>query len=99
MPISLAETRRIAQLAHLRLEEPEAERLCGHLEHILAHVDELRRLDTTDVEPAVGMAGANEQASPRPRPDDVVPGLPREQALANAPDGAAGHFKVPRVIT
>jgi aspartyl-tRNA(Asn)/glutamyl-tRNA(Gln) amidotransferase subunit C len=31
--------------------------------------------------------------------DDVArPSLPQERALANAPEKAAGHYKVPKII-
>jgi len=32
------------------------------------------------------------------RPDEPVPPLGNQAALANAPDSGAGYFKVPRVI-
>lgn len=86
---------RIAELARLELTASEIELFTTQLANILEYVEEIRAVDTTGVSPT-------SQAINRPidREDEPRPGLPRHEALANAPDAApeAGLFKVPRVI-
>lgn len=95
MKITLDEARRIARLAHLRFTDDELQRLCAQLDQILVYVGKLGELDTQGVEPAIGVP-AGRPADPR---DDLPSAtLPREEALANAPESGGGHFKVPKVI-
>jgi aspartyl-tRNA(Asn)/glutamyl-tRNA(Gln) amidotransferase subunit C len=86
---------RIAELARLELTASEIELFTTQLANILEYVEEIRAVDTTGVE-------LTSHAINRPidREDEPRPGLPRQEALANAPDAApeAGLFKVPRVI-
>jgi aspartyl-tRNA(Asn)/glutamyl-tRNA(Gln) amidotransferase subunit C len=86
----------IATLAHLELDPAEIELFARQLGDILAHVDQLQRIDTTGVPPTASMLARH----PSDRADQVRPSLTREEVLANAPDGApdAGLFRVPRVI-
>ena len=87
---------RIARLARLELDDSEQELFATQVAGILAYADQIQRIDTTGVEPTSHAASAEGAA----RPDAVRPSLPKEEALAAAPDGdtAAGLFKVPRVI-
>lgn len=88
--------RRIARLARLALTEEEVARFTIQLASILRYVSELQTLDTGDVEPT-----SHPLAVVAPlREDAPLPSLPRDQALAAAPDAdrAAGLFKVPRVL-
>jgi aspartyl-tRNA(Asn)/glutamyl-tRNA(Gln) amidotransferase subunit C len=94
MKISLDEVRRVAALAHLDLDPATEERLRGHLEQILDYVEQLNRLDTSDVPPAIGMTGG----SPSFREDREGDSLGSEEALSNAPESGQGHFKVPRIL-
>jgi aspartyl-tRNA(Asn)/glutamyl-tRNA(Gln) amidotransferase subunit C len=86
----------IATLAHLELEPAEVDLFARQLGDILAHVDQLQRIDTTGVPPTTSVLATH----PSDREDEVRPSLSREEVLANAPDGApdAGLFRVPRVI-
>jgi aspartyl-tRNA(Asn)/glutamyl-tRNA(Gln) amidotransferase subunit C len=67
------------------------------LGHILTHVEQLKELDTKDVEPmAQVLFDADEIATLR---EDVVRApLSNAEALVNAASSGAGYFKVPRVI-
>src|SRR4051794_27730275 len=87
---------RIARLARLELDSSEQELFAAQVAGILAYAEQIQRVDTTDVEPTSHAASAEGSM----RPDMVRPSLPRESALAAAPeaDTAAGLFKVPRVI-
>jgi aspartyl-tRNA(Asn)/glutamyl-tRNA(Gln) amidotransferase subunit C len=86
----------IATLAHLELDSAEIDLFARQLGDILAHIDELQRIDTTGVPPTASVLATH----PSDRADEVRPSLTREEALANAPDGMpdAGLFRVPRVI-
>jgi aspartyl-tRNA(Asn)/glutamyl-tRNA(Gln) amidotransferase subunit C len=94
LAIDLAELRRIAALAQLELDDAEATELCAQLEAILDHVAVLGQLDVDGVPPTSFAAGADKPL----REDEVQPGLSRAEALGNAPDAAAGHFRVPQVL-
>jgi aspartyl-tRNA(Asn)/glutamyl-tRNA(Gln) amidotransferase subunit C len=97
MSIDKDEVRRVADLANLALTEEEIERMAQELSGILAHVDKLNELDTSNVEPmAQVLYGA--EATATLREDTERPGLGNQAALANAPLAGSGYFKVPKVI-
>ncbi len=94
MKITKQEVEHVARLARLELSEQEKEKLTDQLSNILTYVEKLNELDTTGVEPTAHVLDIKNVM----RDDVVVPGLTQEQALANAPDKAAGHYKVPKII-
>jgi len=84
----------VARIARLALTDAEIERMREQLNGILAYIEKLNELDTSDVEPtshAVPLVNVM-------RDDEAGPCLPREEALANAPDRAGEFFRVPRII-
>ncbi len=97
--LTKAQVEAVAALANLELEPAEVELFARQLGDVLAHVDELRQIDTTGISPtAYGVAQETVD-----RPDVVVPSMPIADVLANAPEremrsGEGGFFKVPRVI-
>ena len=97
MKITEKEVRYVAGLANLQLTETEVAKFQSDLNGILEHMDKLKEIDTTGVEPmAQVLFGAGETATLRA--DVVIPPLGNEAALANAPQPGAGYFKVPQVI-
>ncbi len=86
--------RYIARLAHLDLDEASVEKLRLQLTTILDDVTSLNELDVSDVPPTVHPSSAEQP----PRPDEELPSLDRERALANAPDAPEGLFRVPRML-
>lgn len=87
---------RIAELARLALTDRERDLFARQLADILAYFEQISRVPTEGVAPTSHVQF--EQSVLR---DDVVrPSLPRDEALANAPDAAktAGLFRVPKVI-
>lgn len=86
--------RHVASLARLTLTSEEEERLGAELSNILSAMDELRSLDTSQVEPT-SHANPTEGAL---REDQVFPSLPAERAVAGAPAKAGTQFVVPRVV-
>ena len=93
---SAEEVRRIAELAKLELDETEVARLGQELGAIVQYVRQIAAVDTTGV-PATAQVLDH---PPRDRDDDLRDGLPRTDALRNAPDAAreAGLFRAPRAI-
>jgi aspartyl-tRNA(Asn)/glutamyl-tRNA(Gln) amidotransferase subunit C len=81
----------VARLARLELSEEEIERMSAELTGILEHVDRISALDLDDVEPTSHVVALENVL----RADEPDPSLPRELALANAPDPADGAFRVP----
>jgi aspartyl-tRNA(Asn)/glutamyl-tRNA(Gln) amidotransferase subunit C len=84
----------VARLTRLALTEAELERMRDELNSILAHLDTLRAVDTTGVEPtshAVDVVNVM-------REDVVEPCLSPDAVLANAPDRTGELFRVPRII-
>ena len=93
MAISRDEVLHVARLARLELSEDELERFAEQLNAILEAVGKVAELDLADVEPTSHPLDlVNVWAEDEPRPS-----LPREEALANAPDAADGAFRVPSV--
>lgn len=93
--LSREEVQRIAALARLELTSEEIGLFTRQLADILDYVAQIRALDTTGVPPT-----SHVMNQPLDRPDEPRASLPREEALANAPEAArhGGMFKVPRVF-
>jgi aspartyl-tRNA(Asn)/glutamyl-tRNA(Gln) amidotransferase subunit C len=85
---------KVARLARLELSEEEKETFGNQMEHILAYMEQLNRLDTTGVEPTSHAIPIDNVF----RDDEVKPSFPQEEVLAISPDEEDGHFKVPRII-
>jgi aspartyl-tRNA(Asn)/glutamyl-tRNA(Gln) amidotransferase subunit C len=82
----------VARLARLDLSEAEVERFAGELSNVLDHIGTIAELgDLADVEPTSHVIEVENVM----REDEPRPSLPREVALAAAPDAAAGGFRVP----
>ena len=94
MKITKQEVEHVAKLARLELSEQEKEKLTDQLSNILTYVEKLNELDTTGVEPTAHVLDINNVM----RDDVAGVSLPQEKALANAPEKAAGHYKVPKII-
>ncbi|MBH8604664.1 Asp-tRNA(Asn)/Glu-tRNA(Gln) amidotransferase subunit GatC [Thermoactinomyces sp. CICC 10522] len=94
MTISKEQVQKVAALARLKLTEQEADQYTVQLSNILQFAEKLNELETEQVEPTshvLPMANVL-------REDEVMPSLPREKALANAPDQQDGMFRVPAVF-
>lgn len=91
--ISREEVEHVAQLARLRFDEAQVERLQGELSRIIEYINQLRAIDLTGV-PATAHAVSVSNVF---RPDEEQPCLTQQEALANAPAVERGHFLVPRI--
>ncbi|HEX8180007.1 MAG TPA: Asp-tRNA(Asn)/Glu-tRNA(Gln) amidotransferase subunit GatC [Pyrinomonadaceae bacterium] len=98
MPITEADVDKIAQLAHLDITPEERRALTPQMIAIVAYVEQLNELDTSAVEPAIGGLTPEGERTATIRDDTPRPSLGQQPALAEAPDPAAGHFRVPKVL-
>jgi aspartyl-tRNA(Asn)/glutamyl-tRNA(Gln) amidotransferase subunit C len=94
MSLSDDQVRRIARLARIALQTGESAAVTGRLNRVLAMVEEMRRVDTTGVEP---MAHAQDLVQPL-REDSVTETDRREDYQAVAPAVEEGLYLVPKVI-
>ena len=84
----------VAHLARLALTPEEEKKFGEQLGHILEHIEKLKELDVTNVDPtahAVPLVNVT-------RADEVRPSLPHDDALRNAPAKANGLFIVPKIV-
>jgi aspartyl-tRNA(Asn)/glutamyl-tRNA(Gln) amidotransferase subunit C len=88
------DVRHVAQLARMRLTPEEEIEFGGQLDQVLGFMSQLQQLDVRGVEPtAHAMPLVNVT-----RRDVVLPSLPPEEALRNAPAQAGGLFIVPKIV-
>jgi aspartyl-tRNA(Asn)/glutamyl-tRNA(Gln) amidotransferase subunit C len=94
MALTLDEVEHNAVLARVRLTAEEKSQLTEQLDQILGHMEKLKQLDTSNVEPfshAVDPVNAlrEDRVTNRPDPDAL---------LANAPEHDTTFFRVPKII-
>lgn len=94
MAITEKDVRKIAKLAKLQLTDEEVKRFEGQLGKILDAVDELSKVDTSNVPPTSSVLGLSNVL----REDEPRGQFPSEKLLANAPDREGPYFKVRKVI-
>ncbi len=98
MPITQSDVEKVAQLAHLELAEEEIKTFGSQLAEILTYIEQLNELDTSNVEPALGGLTPEGEKTESSRADEIAGSLGQKIALAEAPDPASGHFRVPKVL-
>jgi aspartyl-tRNA(Asn)/glutamyl-tRNA(Gln) amidotransferase subunit C len=98
MPITESDVEKVAQLAHLEITPDELKTFAPQMADIVAYVEQLNALDTSNVTPALGGLTPEGEATDSARDDIPTPSLGQQTALAEAPDAAAGHFRVPKVL-
>lgn len=92
--ITRQEVDHVARLARLDLSEEERERMTQQLDRILAYMDKLNELDTSQVEPTTHVLPLQNVM----REDAPRASLAQGDALANAPDREEAFFRVPRIL-
>ena len=95
MKLPRKEVLHIALLARLGLTETEVDSLRKQLSDILENFEALQQVDTTDVPPT---AQSIPLQSVMRNDDEVVPSLPPNQILANAPRREEDFFRVRAVL-
>lgn len=98
MPINQSDIEKVAHLAHLELAEEELKTLGLQITEIINYVEQLNELDTTNIEPAIGGLTPEGAKTETSRADELAGSLGQKTALEEAPDPAAGHFRVPKVL-
>ncbi|HEU4507154.1 MAG TPA: Asp-tRNA(Asn)/Glu-tRNA(Gln) amidotransferase subunit GatC [Pyrinomonadaceae bacterium] len=98
MPINQSDIEKVAQLAHLELADEELKTLGSQITAIVAYVEQLNELDTQNVEPAIGGLTPEGEKTETARDDEVAGSIGQKLALDQAPDPAAGYFRVPKVL-
>lgn len=91
MDIDRDEARRVADLAHLELDDAGLDRMASEMTKILTYIDQLREVD------ASGFEERDVTVTPL-REDEPRPSIEREAAARNAPAWRDGFFVVPKVI-
>ena len=92
--IDLEQVRKVALLARLDLSEAEEEQFTGQLSGILDYVEQLKELNTDDVEPTTRAI----ELSNITRPDSLETFGDRATMLDCAPDREDDFFKVPKIL-
>jgi aspartyl-tRNA(Asn)/glutamyl-tRNA(Gln) amidotransferase subunit C len=92
--IGLREVEHVARLARLESSSAEKERMRSQLDVILAYIEKLNQVDTTDVPPTTHVLPLVNVM----REDEMRPSYPVEAMLANAPDPEGESFRVPRIL-
>ena len=98
MPINESDIEKIGQLAHLEISREELLVFLPQITDIVAYVEQLNEVDTSNIDPALGGLTAVGEVTDSARDDVVKPSLGQKLSLAEAPDGASGHFRVPKVL-
>jgi len=94
MALTPEEVRQIANLARLKLTAEEEKRYAEQLSAVLDYAARLSDVDTSKIPPTATVLPLTAPL----RKDEVVPCLPREKILANAPSSEEGMFSVPPVL-
>ena len=83
----------VVNLARIDLSPEEETRIRPQMQEILKYVDKLNELDVEGIEPTAHAVPLTNVM----RKDEVLPSLPRDDALRNAPRRANGLFVVPKL--
>jgi aspartyl-tRNA(Asn)/glutamyl-tRNA(Gln) amidotransferase subunit C len=98
MPITEADVEKIAQLAHMEITADELKIFAPQMAEIVNYVEQLNEVSTGNVKPALGGLTPEGEATDSARDDVVTQSLGQKTALAEAPDAASGHFRVPKIL-
>ena len=84
----------LARLARIAMTDDELDRLAGELDVILGAVARVQEVAAADIPPTSHALPLTNVL----RPDEPVPSLGAESALAGAPDAEDGRFRVPQIL-
>ena len=94
MPIDNQTVRKVSKLAKIKINEKEETKLIEELNNILGWVDELKKVDTDQIEPMLSVFNESMVM----RKDEVSSDISEELVLKNAPESKSGFFVVPKVV-
>ena len=87
------DTQKIAKLARLKLTEIESDKLDGYLEQVVDYIDQLKQLDTSNVQPTSHVLPVHNVFR-----DDKASKSKNIGYLNGAPSNNKGHYEVPKII-
>ena len=94
MSIDNQTVRKVSKLAKIKINEKEETKLIEELNNILGWVDELKKVDTDQIEPMLSVFNESMVM----RKDEVSSDISEEYVLKNAPESKSGFFVVPKVV-
>ena len=94
MSIDNQTVRKVSKLAKIKINEKEESKLIEELNNILGWVDELKKVDTEQIEPMLSVFNESMVM----RKDEVSSEISDELVLKNAPESKSGFFVVPKVV-
>ena len=94
MSIDNQTVRKVSKLAKIKINEKEETKLIEELNNILGWVDELKKVDTEQIEPMLSVFNESMVM----RKDEVSSATSDELVLKNAPESKSGFFVVPKVV-
>ena len=94
MSIDNQTVRKVSKLAKIKINEKEETKLIKELNNILGWVDELKKVDTEQIEPMLSVFNESMVM----RKDEVSSATSDELVLKNAPESKSGFFVVPKVV-
>lgn len=94
MSIDRADIEKLGELARIHISDENAQASAKSINDVLAMVDQLQAIDTTNIEPLASPLGARQ----RLRLDEVSESNRRDAFQAIAPATEEGLYLVPKVI-
>lgn len=94
MAVDNETVKKVALLAHLKIEDNKLEKTRQEFNEILDFVEQLNEVDTSNVEPLVSV----HEGKICCREDEVTDGHLKNEVLQNAPMQEFGYFAVPKVV-
>jgi len=96
MKLTKGEIKHIADLARLELTEAELKKYGSQLSDILSYIDQLKEVDTTDIEPTAQITGLENALREDEKEDWDKKEI--EEAFRQAPELKNRQIKVKRVL-
>ena len=84
----------VSRLAHIQLSKEEADEFGRQLGDVLKYMEQLKKLDVSDVPPTMHPHGRVNAF----REDTVTPSIDRDAVLANAPEKSETEFVLPKIV-
>ncbi len=94
MEISNQTIDKLANLAQLQFSDKEKAEIKVDLEKMVGFIEQLQKVDTTNIEPLIHMSDAINVL----RTDEIKGSVTVDEALQNAPSKDDHFFSVPKVI-
>lgn len=94
MQLTREDVLKVALLSRLEIGEEAIENVTKQFNDIMEHVNRLNQVNTENVAPTAHALPVYNVL----RPDVQIASLPREKAMANAPQAEDGFFRVPKIV-